>query len=106
MSNGAVCSRCSQSLDGSPYASIGGNWEPYVPAKLYHIQCVPTVQELCPNRGYTMKPTVSQALETLKDIQEYLENNSEHGIPPWINDRLADIKLYLMAFAKHFKETE
>lgn len=40
-----VCVVCDKPInDGKSYASIGGSIEPYIPAKLYHIQCIPTIK--------------------------------------------------------------
>jgi hypothetical protein len=42
-----ICERCGEPITGTePYASFGGNWVPYVPAKTYHGACRPTLQEL------------------------------------------------------------
>ena len=35
-----LCDACHEPITGV-YASLGGNWVPYVPAKCYHMQCVP-----------------------------------------------------------------
>jgi len=41
----AICSTCNQPIaDGQMYGSMGGNIEPYIPANLYHIRCIPTVK--------------------------------------------------------------
>lgn len=39
------CDKCGEPITGA-YASMGGNIVPYIPAKRYHIPCVPTVSEL------------------------------------------------------------
>jgi len=39
------CDRCGKPIIGV-YGSIGGNIEPYIPAKCYHMACIPSVQEL------------------------------------------------------------
>jgi len=39
----SVCTTCGRPIDdGQFYASMGGNIVPYLPAKLYHLRCVPT----------------------------------------------------------------
>lgn len=41
----ALCAACDTPIDnGEAYASMGGNIVPYMPAKLYHIRCVPTLK--------------------------------------------------------------
>lgn len=41
----AICPTCNQPIDdGQAYGSMGGNIEPYTPANLYHIRCIPTVK--------------------------------------------------------------
>ena len=44
----SLCATCRKSIpDGQPYASMGGNIEPYIPAKLFHYpECVPSVKQL------------------------------------------------------------
>ena len=45
----SICSTCGKPLnDDQPYASMGGNWVPYVAAKLYHIKCIPTIGIVTP----------------------------------------------------------
>jgi len=39
------CSKCGELITG-PYGSMGGSIVPFVPAKCYHMACVPTLQEL------------------------------------------------------------
>ena len=39
------CDRCGKVITGA-YGSMGGNIEPYVPAKCYHVGCIPTIREL------------------------------------------------------------
>ena len=40
-----LCAGCNKPLeDGENYASMGGNIEPYIPANLYHLQCIPTLK--------------------------------------------------------------
>ena len=47
----SICEACGEPIDdGIPYASIGGNIVPYLPAYLYHMECVPTVKLLPPTR--------------------------------------------------------
>ena len=40
----SMCDACGKSLKGWAYASIGGNFVPYIPAKLYHFSCVPPIK--------------------------------------------------------------
>jgi hypothetical protein len=41
----AICSGCEKLIsDSQTYGSIGGNIVPYIPAKLYHLQCIPTIK--------------------------------------------------------------
>lgn len=43
--NKTICYACGKQLEeNKPYASMGGNIEPYIPANLYHIRCIPTVK--------------------------------------------------------------
>ena len=43
--NKTICVACGKRLEeNKPYASMGGNIEPYIPANLYHIRCIPTVK--------------------------------------------------------------
>ena len=47
----SICEACGEPIDdGIPYASIGGNIVPYLPAYLYHMQCVPTTKSWPPTR--------------------------------------------------------
>ena len=39
-----LCAACGKSLDDRYYASLGGNLVPYIPAKFYHIGCVPNIK--------------------------------------------------------------
>ena len=39
-----ICAGCGKPITGCSYASMGGNIVPYVPAKLYHVMCVPSVK--------------------------------------------------------------
>ena len=41
-----LCAACGKPIKNDKvYASIGGNWVPFIPAKLYHVQCVPTLEQ-------------------------------------------------------------
>ena len=41
----STCAGCGKLIDdGENYASIGGNIVPYMPAKAYHIVCVPSIK--------------------------------------------------------------
>ena len=40
-----LCDACGRAIEGA-YASVGGNWVPFIEAKIYHLGCVPTVREL------------------------------------------------------------
>jgi len=40
----SVCTGCGKPLDEEMYASIGGDIVPYIPAKLYHLRCIPTIK--------------------------------------------------------------
>jgi hypothetical protein len=39
------CDRCGKPITGA-YGSMGGNIVPYIPAKFYHLACIPTLKEL------------------------------------------------------------
>lgn len=42
-----LCATCGEPItSGEMYASIGGNLDPYIPAKMYHIRCIPTAKSL------------------------------------------------------------
>lgn len=39
-----ICTKCNEPIRHEPYASFGGNLVPYIPAKLYHISCIPVLK--------------------------------------------------------------
>ncbi len=39
------CDKCGLPITGI-YGSLGGNIEPYIASKCYHLQCIPSVDEL------------------------------------------------------------
>ena len=41
-----ICLTCNKPIKNEQYASVGGNIVPYIPAKLYHMRCVPTVEAM------------------------------------------------------------
>jgi hypothetical protein len=50
----SVCAACETPInDNQSYASIGGNIVPYMPAKLYHIRCFPTLKPSGNSLSYT-----------------------------------------------------
>jgi hypothetical protein len=43
MSDQFLCDACQQPVSGT-FASVGGNWVPFTPAKCYHMSCIPPVR--------------------------------------------------------------
>jgi len=41
-----LCDGCGKPIEKGQYASFGGNWVPYIPAKCYHMACIPTIPVL------------------------------------------------------------
>lgn len=37
------CEACGQPIEEGTYATFGGNWVPYMPAKAYHLKCISSV---------------------------------------------------------------
>ncbi len=49
----STCAGCGKLIDdGENYASIGGNIVPYMPAKEYHLVCVPAVKPVADDREF------------------------------------------------------
>lgn len=66
------CQGCGNLIKGV-YASIGGNWVPYIPSKVYHVNCVPLIRSSPEPEKPIQTPVVAPGKIINKNPPEFLD---------------------------------